>query len=99
MRILHKLEEVHLRGLRHLTGEEAFGNIRSRALKCARLHTCSAVSDRGLALLVLNCPNIERLSLCHLHKLTDVAIIKAAEVLGSKLVRKGCVRVRALGAR
>ncbi len=44
------------------------------------------MSDEGIIALVHNCPNIERLSVFELYKLSDVSLTQVAAVLGDTLV-------------
>ena len=48
------------------------------------LRKSDGITNPGIIALVNNCPNIEKLKLCELHKLTDTAMAHLAETLGSK---------------
>lgn len=85
-RVLRKADEVKLKKLKSLTGE-CFKSFKSRTLVYVNLKCCQNVEDKGIIALVRNCPNIKRLNLCELHKLTNSAIVEVAETLGEKLVR------------
>ena len=84
-RILHNTETLKLRKLKQITSE-GVKSIASKALKSVNLRQCSAITNHGIIALVRNCPNIERLNLLELHKLTDAAFIQIAEALQDKLV-------------
>lgn len=91
-RVLRKAEELKLKKLKALTGE-GFKTIKSRTLSYVNLKYCQNVEDKGLVALMKNCPNIRRLNLCELHKITNTGIIGMAETLGEKLVRGHCPKV------
>lgn len=61
-------------------------SISSKTLRSVNLRESSSLTDSGVKALVQSCPNIEVLNLSELHKLTDVAIIAAAESLKDNLV-------------
>ena len=61
-------------------------SVSSKTLRSVNLRESSSLTDSGVKALVQSCPNIEVLNLSELHKLTDVAIIAAAESLKDKLV-------------
>ena len=84
-KILWDVEELKLRRLKHITSE-GIQSIASKGLKYLNLRRCDGITDDGLIAVIRNCPNIERLNVCRLHKLTDVSIVCVAETLGSKLV-------------
>ncbi|KAL5471170.1 hypothetical protein EMCRGX_G029257 [Ephydatia muelleri] len=84
-KILWDVEELKLRRLKHITSE-GIQSIASKGLKYLNLRRCDGITDDGLIAVIRNCPNIERLNVCRLHKLTDVSIVYVAETLGSKLV-------------
>ena len=79
------MEELKLKKLKHVTGK-GLQSISSKTLRSVNLRESSSLTDPGIKSLVQNCPNIEVLNLSELHKLTDVAIIAAAESLRDKLV-------------
>jgi len=85
-RILRKAEALNLKKLKQLTGV-CFKTLKSRTLLSVNLKYCQGIEDGGLIQLVRNCPNIRKLKLCELHKVTDKAIVQLAEMLGEKLVR------------
>jgi hypothetical protein len=84
-RIVRKTEELSLIRLKQLTGE-GFKGLVSRALRHLDLQESNGISEPGFMALVRNCPNIEKLCLTEVHKLSDVAFACIAEVLGGKLV-------------
>jgi hypothetical protein len=87
-RIVRKTEELSLIRLKQLTGE-GFKGLVSRALRHLDLQESNGISEPGFMALVRNCPNIEKLCLTEVHKLSDVAFACIAEVLGGKLVSVG----------
>ncbi len=84
-RILRKTEVLELTKLRELTNK-GLKSIASRSLTFVNLSESVKVSDDGLIQLVRSCPNIEKLSLCELDKLTDKSLTQVAKILGDKLV-------------
>ena len=89
-RVLRKAEVIKLKKLKSFTGE-GFKTLKSRTLTCVNLKYCQNVEDKGIGMLVNSCPNITKLNLCELHKLTNAAIVKVAETLSEKLVRYCCL--------
>lgn len=87
-RILRKAEEIKLKELKQLTGE-CLKSIKSRTLTSMNLSYSSNVKDGGIVALAGNCPNIRKLNLCGLHKVSDQGLIKVAQLLSGKLVGKG----------
>jgi hypothetical protein len=79
------VEELKLKKLKHITGK-GLQSISSKTLRSVNLTESSSFTDAGVKALVQNCPNIEELNLSELHKLTDNAIIAAAESLKENLV-------------
>ncbi len=79
------MEELKLKKLKHITGK-GLQSISSKTLRSVNLRESSSFTDAGVKALVQNCPNIEELNLSELHKLTDNAIIAAAECLKGNLV-------------
>jgi len=94
-RILHNTETLKLRKLKQITSE-GVKSIASKALKSVNLRQCSAITNHGIIALVRNCPNIEKLNLSELHKLTDAAFIQIAEALQDKLVELDACEVNLL---
>lgn len=84
-RVLRKAEEMKLKKLKQLTGE-GLKTIQSRTLVSVNLNYSSNVEDRGVVALVRNCPNIRKLNLCELHKVSDDGLVQIAELLKGKLV-------------
>lgn len=84
-RIVRKTEELNLIRLRQLTGD-GLKNLASRALRQLGLQESYGISESGFMALIKNCPNIEKLCLLELHKLSDTAFECIADVLGDKLV-------------
>ena len=85
-KILWDVEELRLRRLKLVTSE-GIQSIASKSLKYLNLRRCDGITDAGLIAVIRNCPNIERLNVCELHKLTDSSLVCVAQTLGSKLVR------------
>lgn len=83
--VLRTVEELKLKRLKHVTGK-GLQSTSSKTLQSVNLKESSSFTDAGVKALVQNCPNIEMLNLSELHKLTDAAIIAAAESLKDKLV-------------
>ena len=83
--VLRNVEELKLKKLKHITGK-GLQSISSKTLRSVNLRESSSFTDAGVKALVQNCPNIEELNLSELHKLTDNAIIAAAESLKGSLV-------------
>ena len=83
--VLRTVEELKLKKLKHMTGK-GLHSISSKTLRSVNLRESSSLTDGGVKVLVQSCPNIEVLNLSELHKLTDVAIIAAAESLKDNLV-------------
>ena len=83
--VLRNVEELKLKKLKHITGK-GLQSISSKTLLSVNLRESSSFTDAGVKALVQNCPNIEELNLSELHKLTDNAIIAAAESLKGSLV-------------
>ena len=81
------MEELKLKKLKHITGK-GLQSISSKTLQSVNLRESSSFTDAGVKALVQNCPNIEELNLSELHKLTDAAIIAAAESLKDNLVSR-----------
>lgn len=74
-------------GMKQLTGE-GLKTLMSRSLKHLSLQGSTGITDTGLSALIRNCPNVEKLCLAELDKLTDTTFICLAEVLGDRLVRQ-----------
>ena len=89
-KILLDVRELKLRRLKHITSE-GIQSIASKSLKYLNLRKCDGITDAGLMAVVRNCPNIERLNVCELHKLSDTSVVCVAQTLGSKLVRDSIV--------
>ena len=85
VRIMKKMEEFFLIKLRQLTGE-GLKNLSSRSLKQFSLRESSGITEAGVTAFIRNCPNIEKLCVAELHKVSDATLICAAQVLGDKLV-------------
>lgn len=83
--VLRTVEELKLKKLKHVTGK-GLQSVSSKTLRSVNLRESSSFTDAGVKALVQNCPNIEELNLSELHKLTDNAIITAAESLKGGLV-------------
>ena len=83
-RIVRKTEEFFLIKLKQLTGE-GLKNLTSRALKHLSLHESNGITNPAIIAFIRNCPNIEKICVAEVHKLSDATLICAAEVLGSKL--------------
>jgi F-box/leucine-rich repeat protein 2/20 len=94
-RILRKAEEIKLKDLKLLTGE-ALKSIKSRTLTSVNLSYSCKIEDGGVIALVGNCPNIRKLNLCGLHKVSDRGLVKVAQLLAEKLVSVCGVRVYAI---
>lgn len=88
MNLLWKVEYLELSGLKSVTGQ-GLRALKSRSLKELNLGGCCNMLDNGVMAVVRNCPNIEKLDLSELHKLSDESIITIAETLSNKLVRQG----------
>ena len=58
----------------------------SRSLRHLSLQGSTGITDPGLTALLRNCPNIEKLCLAELGKLTNSTFVCLAEVLEDKLV-------------
>ena len=84
-RVLRKTEVLKLKKLKRITSE-GLKSIATRSLKYINLSESTGITDTGIFSLVNNCPNIERLSVCELHKLTDASLTRVAAVLRDKLV-------------
>lgn len=84
-RVLRKAEEIKMKKLKQLTGE-GLKTIKSRTLVTVNLNYSCNIEDRGIVALVTNCPNIRKLNLCGLHKVSDSGLIQIAQSLGGKLV-------------
>ena len=83
--VLRTVEELKLKKLKHITGK-GLQSISSKTLQSVNLRESSSFTDAGVKALVHNCPNVEELNLSELHKLTDSAIVAAAESLKDNLV-------------
>lgn len=94
-RILRMAKVVKLKKLKKLTGE-GFKTIKSRTLEVVNLNRSLNVEDRGIKILVENCPNIRKMKICELHKVTDQGIIAMAQGLNEKLVREHFCRWNAV---
>ena len=84
-RILRKTEVLKLKKLRQITSE-GVKSIISRSLQHVNLRESTRIADHGIIALVKNCPNIKKLNVCDLHKLSDNSLIQVAVTLGEKLV-------------
>lgn len=84
-RIMRKARVLKLKHIRQLTGE-GLKTIKSRTLECVSLKSCSNIEDGCVVTLARHCPNIRKLNLHKLHKISDNGIVQIAETLGSKLV-------------
>lgn len=86
-RILRKVEELRLKKLsRQFTGK-GLETLKSRTLSVVNLKGNPAIEDSSIITLVNNCPNIRKLNLCELHKLSDRSFIHVAKILNNKLVK------------
>ena len=83
--VLRSVEELKLKKLKHITGK-GLQSSSSKTLRSVNLRESSSFTDAGVKALVQNCPNIGELNLSELHKLTDNAIVAAAESLKGNLV-------------
>lgn len=83
--VLRTVKELELKRLKHVTGK-GLKSTTSKTLRSVNLEESSSFTDAGVKVLVQNCPNIEELNLSELHKLSDAAIIAAAESLKDNLV-------------
>ncbi|XP_064381962.1 F-box/LRR-repeat protein 7-like isoform X2 [Halichondria panicea] len=83
-RILRKTEVLKLKRLHQITSK-GLKSIVSRSLKYINLSESNGISDEGIIDLVHNCPNIEKLSVFELHKLSDVSLTQVAAILGGTL--------------
>ena len=83
--MLRTVEELKLKKLKHVTGK-GLQSTSSKTLRSVNLKESASFTDAGVKALVQNCPGIEVLNLSELHKLTDTAIIAAAESLNDNLV-------------
>ena len=84
-RILRKAEDLKLKDLKQLTGE-ALKSIKSRTLTTVNLSYSCKIEDGGVVALTNGCPNIRKLNLCGLHKVSDKGLVKVAQQLSGKLV-------------
>lgn len=84
-RVLRKAEEMKLKKLKQLTGG-CLKAIKSRTLTSVNLGYSCNIEDGGIVTLAGNCPNVKRLNLCGLHKVSDRGLIKVAQLLAGKLV-------------
>ena len=92
-RIVRKLEELCLVRLKKVKGEGLKG-LMSRSLKQLTLQEIYEVTDSSVCALVRNCPNVEKLTLVDLDRVSDASFVCLAEVLREKLVSLNvCVRV------
>ncbi len=82
---LRKAEELNLQRLKHVSNN-GLKSISCDSLTSLNLKHSDAITDPGLVALVRGCPNIEKLNVSELHKLTDVSLVVVAETLGRKLV-------------
>ena len=87
-RILRKSEEIKFKNLKLLTGK-CLKAIKSRTVYNMNLKCCQNIDDDGVITLVRNCPNIKKLNLSELHKVTDRAVVQIAESLNDSLVGTG----------
>lgn len=88
-RILRKVEEFYLKRIsRQFTGK-GLENLKSRTVSVVNLKGNPSIEDESIITLVNNCPNISKLNLCELHKLSDRSFIHVAKILNSKLVKLG----------
>ena len=76
---------LKLKKLKRITSE-GLKSIATRSLKYINISESTGITDTGVLSLVNSCPNIERLSVCELHKLTDDSLTKVAATLKDKLV-------------
>lgn len=86
-RVLRTAKVMKLKKLKQLTGE-GFKTILSRTLEVVNLRRCLNIENSGFKTLVKNCPNIKKLKMCELHKVSDSGIIEMAKVLNERLVRR-----------
>ena len=92
IRVLRKTEVLKLKRLHQITSK-GLKSIVSRSLKDINLSESNGISDEGIIALVHNCPNIERLSVFELYKLSDVSLTQVAAVLGDTLVSPDLILV------
>ena len=76
---------LKLKKLKRVTSE-GLKSIATRSLKYVNLSESAGITDAGVLSLVNSCPNIERLSVCELNKLTDDSLTRVAAALRDKLV-------------
>ena len=87
------VEELCLVRLKKVKGEGLKG-LMSRSLKQLTLQEIYEVTDSSVCALVRNCPNVEKLTLVDLDRVSDASFVCLAEVLREKLVSLNvCVRV------
>ena len=84
-RVLRTVRVMKLKKLKQLTGE-GFKAILSRTLEVVNLTRCLNIEDSGFKALVKNCPNIRKVKMCELHKVTDGGLIQMAKLLNERLV-------------
>ena len=88
-RILRKVEKLKLKKLsRKFTGK-GLETVKSRTVSVVNLKGNPLIEDMSIITLVNNCPNITKLNLGELHKLSDRAFIHLAKILNNKLVKLG----------
>ncbi len=86
-RILRKVKGLKLKKISRDFRGKGLESVKSRTLSELNLKENHNIEDVWLITVVNNCPNISKLYLCELFKLTDKAIIHVAKALGNKLVR------------
>lgn len=84
-RILRKTEVLQLKKLKAITSK-GLKSITSRTLRYVNLSESVKICDEGLMEMVSNCPNIDRLNVCELDRLTDKSLTHVAKTLGNNLV-------------
>ena len=85
-RILRKLERLKLKKLAKKFRGKGLECVKSRTLSEVNLKESHGIEDIWIITLMNNCPNVSKLYLCELFKVSDKAVIHIAKVLGSKLV-------------
>ena len=95
-RVLRKVVEIKFKKLKLVNGK-GLKAIKSQTVSVVNLKYCQNIEESGVVALVQNCPNIRKLSLCEVHKLTDRALVQIAETLNANLVRDKYVQTLLYG--
>jgi len=86
-RVLRKVKGFKLKKISRDFKGKGLESIKSRTLSEVNLKENHNVEDIWVIALINNCPNITKLYLSELFKVTDKAVVHIAKVLGNKLVR------------